>query len=143
MAARTEPLDLDAAARALAISRRTLRRWIRAGAPTVARGGRGRGRRVLLDPAAVRAWRASCAAPATPPAAVLALRLFARTADAIAEAHRMADGPEKRRAGAWMAAAWYAAACAVADELRDVDPDVRDPQVIPEAIARLRKAATA
>ena len=48
----------DAAAR-LGIRPGTLRRWLRQGCPIARRGSRGRGRAVLVDPDAVRAWRAA------------------------------------------------------------------------------------
>ena len=50
----TAALPMDAAAEQLGTTRRTLERWIREGAPVVRRGARGRGRRTLVNPAAIR-----------------------------------------------------------------------------------------
>lgn len=52
-------LPIDDAARQLGVHRRTLTTWIEHGAPVVRQGRRGRGAPTLIDPAAVRAWRAT------------------------------------------------------------------------------------
>lgn len=52
-------LPINEAARQLGVHRRTLTSWIDRGAPVVRQGRRGRGAPTLVDPAAVRAWRAA------------------------------------------------------------------------------------
>jgi hypothetical protein len=47
------------AAARLGVSEKTLRNWLGAGAPQAVRGGRGRGRKAMLDSNAIKAWRAA------------------------------------------------------------------------------------
>lgn len=52
-------LPINEAARQLGVHRRTLTTWINRGAPVASQGRPGRGTPTLVDPAAVRAWRAA------------------------------------------------------------------------------------
>ena len=52
-----KPCGIKEAARLIGCSVTSLRRYIRAGAPVIRHGTRGRGKATLIDPAAVAAWR--------------------------------------------------------------------------------------
>jgi hypothetical protein len=132
-------LPLADAARELGIGESTLRRWLAAGAPAARRGGRGRGRRTLIDPEAVRAWRRQGSADRADLARILAGELPELVGNACAEAYRIA--PDKRN-GAWIAVAgWQMMIGTITDRLRAHDPDLPEINVIPESIERLRKIA--
>lgn len=130
-------LPLPAAARALGVSERQLRRFLRDGAPVARRGGRGRGRATLIDVEAVRAWRAR---PDD------RLRQFAGevpelVAEAAEEAFQLVEGPQKRAAAGILAGAWYVTTTRLLGRLRGDLPDLQDPSAIPPPIERLREIA--
>ena len=131
-------LPLTDAARELRVSPRTLSRWLAAGAPTVARGRRGRGGRALVDPAAVRAWRLSCAATEHADLEALAAEVPEIVANAVAEAFRQCEGVHKRQAAGVLAGAWYLVTVALLDRLRRDVPHLSDPAVLPAQIGHLR-----
>jgi hypothetical protein len=63
-------------------------------------------------------------------------------ADALADALERADGLPKQRIAGWLAGAWYDAAVAAMDHLRQHDPAVPDvTEPLPLAVERLRKIA--
>lgn len=129
-------MPVATAARALGVSESTLRRKIRAGCPVARRGGRGRGKRTLIDPDAVRAWEAGGGDAAL---RELAGRIPEALGDAMFEAFRRA--PDKRN-GAWIAAyGWQLAVYAIHDEIGErIAEDLPTPAV-PETIDRLKKLA--
>lgn len=131
-------LPLPQAAAELRVSPRTLRRWLRQGAPTVARGRRGRGGRALVDPRAIAAWRLSCEAVEHADLEVFAAELPELVADAMLEAFREVDGPHKRAAAGVLAGAWYVVTVRALDRLRRDVPELRDPEVLPAQIGHLR-----
>jgi hypothetical protein len=132
-------LPLVDAACELEASESTLRRWIAEGAPVARRGSRGRGRRMLIDPEAVRAWRRQGDDARSDFVRVLASELPELLGNACADAYRIA--PDKRN-GAWIAVAgWQMVIGAITDRLRADDPDLPEINVIPESIERLRKIA--
>lgn len=137
-------LPIDAAARELGVAPVTLRRWARRGCPHQP-GQRGRGGAALFDPEAIRAWLATSAeAGSAAGRRALALELSSQLPELMAEAVRAAwcqtDGPDKPRMAGAAALAWYAAALAVAERLRDEDDRVPDPHQ-PAAIRYLRQIA--
>ena len=138
-ATKSSALSIPDAARALGVSPRAVRRMVERGAPVARRGGRGRGRATLIDVAALRAWQRPSGRLVAP--VVLARMLPAAIGTAIAAAHREIDGPHKRAAAGVLAGAWYAASCAALDELRRLDADVPEIDVVPDEIARLREIA--
>lgn len=134
-------VDLAVAARELGVAPETVRRWVAAGAPAARRGARGRGRRTLVDPAALAAWRRSCAAEGSNrelDAHRLAADLPNAIADAVDAAFRLAEGPHKRASAGLLAAAWFLSSTAVLDRLRELEPDVAELAVLPEKIRHLR-----
>lgn len=138
-------VSIPDAAAALDVSEATLRRWIAAGAPQARRGGRGRGRAALVDPHAVAAWHRAQGPQARPMDTLetLAADLPDVLAQAAWAAFMECDGPQRRQLAGVLAAAWYLAACAVADRIRRDAPDIADPEHLPEPIERLRKIAHA
>lgn len=131
---------LREAARALAISESSLRRWIARGAPQAKRGGRGRGRSALFDIEAVRAWRRS----QTGASGSDALRCFAGevsqlTANAVAECFVAIEGAHKRACASVLAGAWYVVTSRLLDRLRRDCADIGDVSAIPESVERLRQ----
>jgi hypothetical protein len=132
-------LPLADAARELEVSEGTVRRWLAAGAPAARRGGRGRGRRTLIDPEAVRAWRRQGDDARADLAQALASELPEMVASACVDAYRLA--PDKRGAAFAAVATWQLVTGALVDRLRVEAPALSDPAVIPEAIERLRKIA--
>jgi hypothetical protein len=52
-------VNITDAATACGVNVKTVRRWLREGAPQVQPGRRGRGGQALLDPSAIEAWRAA------------------------------------------------------------------------------------
>ncbi len=131
----TGPLPLAEAARELDVSEATLRRWLTQGAPVASRGRRGRGRAHLIDPTAVRAWRAASDHDARLIEFAGALpELIGR---AMADAFRLHPDKRQRAALAWLACAgWQLATESLADQLGHPGPDA-----IPPEIERLRKIA--
>jgi len=132
-------LPLIVAARELGLRVGTLRRLIRRGAPTVARGSRGRGRVCLVDPADVRAWLGADARDAL--AAEVAAAVPGLLALAADEALRRAEGIDKRALAGILAAHWYTSANAIIDRLRAVAPTVRELEALPPEIERMLKIA--
>lgn len=135
----TQGLPLAAAAQALGIPQGTLRRWMREGCPVAARGRRGRGHAVLLDPAAVRQWRE--AGERERIYLELAGAVPAVLAEAAAESLRQAQGLDKKRLAGTLAASWYLGTTAVLDHMREQCPAVPDVTDVPEQIEQLRKIA--
>lgn len=139
-------LTIEQAAAELGLPPTTVRYWIdRRGCPTVRRGGRGRGNATLIDPAAVRAWMAGRDQPATTAPTSehgMALMYAERVPDLLAEAlynaWRETDGPAKRQLAASVAVAWYQAASAELDRLRNRHPDIPHVTSLPEAIVKLK-----
>ena len=125
-------LPVAAAAAELGVSERQLRRWLRDGAPQARRGGRGRGRAALVDPAAIDAWRRQGEAEAALRA--LAGEVPELVASAVFEAHRMTEGPHKRALAGALSAAWYLATLALLERLGAAGELVE-----PEKIIRLRQ----
>jgi hypothetical protein len=128
--------SIPAAARTLGVSEATLRRWLRVGAPVARRGGRGRGRRTLVDAAAIEAWR-GCG-KASDALVVFAAELPELVADAVHEAFMLTGGPHKRATAGVLAATWYVVTVGILDRLRADVPDLHDPTLVPEKIAHLR-----
>ena len=137
-------VTIGQAALALDLPESTLRFWIdRRGCPVARKGGRGRGRATLVDPVAIRRWmdgRDQPTAPTTEHDVMLAYaeRLPALLADALYNAWRETDGPAKRQLAASVACAWYQAASAELDRLRDLHPDIPHVTTVPEAIVKLK-----
>lgn len=128
------------AAAVLGVSEGTVRRWIAGGAPVARRGGRGRGRVTLLDPAAIEAWRASQGNAGNTEAA---LREFAgRIPELLGEAvYQAFQGAPDKRNGAWVAvAAWQFAVLGIFDALAEELGELPDPPV-PGNVAQLRQVA--
>lgn len=135
----TQGLPLRAAASALGLAQGTLRRWVREGCPVVARGRRGRGHAVLIDPAAVLAWRA--AGERERIYLQLAGAVPVVLAEAAAESLRQSQGLDKKRLAGTLAASWYLGTTAVLDHMREQCPAVPDVTDVPEQIEQLRKIA--
>lgn len=128
-------LPVADAARVLGIRPGTLRRWMREGCPVASRGRRGRGHAVLINPDAVRAWRdADQRAQVLLDLAAEVPRLLALAAE---EAHRQANGVDKRKLGEILAATWFVGASTVLDHLRARCADV--PQISPELPAQIER----
>lgn len=138
----SDGLRVPAAAEVLGISVPTLRRWIARGAPVSRRGRRGRGSATLVDPVAVTAWRGSCDVTDHADLVVLAAELPELVGAAVAEAFHHVDGPHKRACAGVLAGAWYLVVLALLDRLRHDVPDLRDPDVLPASIERLRKISS-
>lgn len=141
MTGASRAVPIAEAARIAGVSPRTLRRWIRAGAPVARRGGRGRGRVTLVCPAAVAAWRRAQRGQTDPGdlLRVLAADLPELLACAVVEAFRAAEGPSKV-ATAWpLADAWYRCTQALLERLRADCLDVPDLAAVPEPISYLVK----
>jgi len=138
-ATKSSALSIPDAARALGVSPRAVRRMVERGAPVARRGGRGRGRATLIDVAALRAWQRPSGRLVAP--VVLARTIPAAIATAIAAAYRDVDRSDKRALAGIFAASWYVASCAALDELRRLDADVPEIDVVPDEIARLREIA--
>lgn len=132
-------LPLPAAAVELGISEPTLRRWMRQGAPVTRQGRRGRGRVALLDPVAVRRWRAPGKAAGID-AQVLAAAIPELVAAATWQAFIAMNGPKRLVAGT-LAATWYDISSALLDHLRESHHDVPEISALPLAIQRLQKIA--
>ena len=130
-------LPVTEAAQALGIRPGTLLRWTREGAPVVQRGRRGRGCALLIDVEAVRRWRGADERDAL--LLALAQALPEVLAGAVEHAHQMTDGPHKRASAGVLAGAWYLAATAVLDRLREQCAAVPEVRTIPAPIERLRK----
>ncbi|MDQ5978256.1 MAG: hypothetical protein QG602_1230 [Verrucomicrobiota bacterium] len=133
-------LPLPAAAVELGISEPTLRRWLRQGAPVTRQGRRGRGRVALVDPVAVRRWRAPGKAAGID-AQVLAAELPELLAAAVWQTFVTITGPHKRPCAGELAAAWFVMTHAALDRLREHDAAVPELAALPESIARLQKIA--
>ncbi len=136
---REQVLTLAAAAAQLRVTRGTLRRWLRNGCPTVARGGRGRGHRTLIDVQHVQAWRALDGRAAL--VLSLAEQLPHVLAEAALQAFQQIEGSDKRRAAGLVAATWYMLASAALDCLREHAPAVREINALPAQIELLQKIA--
>ncbi len=121
-------VSLTDAALQLGISPSTLRRYLRAGAPSVRTGSRGRGRATMVDADAIRQWLDAC--PGERDLLELRSRLPEVLAQAALDAHTLA--PDKRN-GAWIACAVWQSA---------VDSLGLDVDALPAPIKRLRKIAT-
>lgn len=132
-------LTVTEAARALGIKPGTLARWVRDGAPVVQRGRRGRGCALLVDLDAVRRWRGADERDAL--ILELAQALPEVLACAVAEAHRLTDGPHKTAAAGVLAGCWYLSATAVLDLLRKRCASVAEIEALPEQVQRLQKIA--
>lgn len=125
----------------------TVRRWLRAGAPQVRRGRRGRGGGALVSVPALQAWRAGrrepCGASIERERAdlvILAAEVPELLAGAVFEAFCEIEGPRKRLMGEPLALAWYLATTATLDRLRRDCPAVPELQPIPpEKIEYLRR----
>jgi len=136
----TDALPIAAAARALGIRPGTLRRWMREGCPVASRGQRGRGHAVLVDPEAVRTWRAADQRDQV--LLELAGDVPRLLAAAIDDAYRQAQGIDKRKLGEILAATWFVGANALLDHLRARCAAVPQlPPELPAQIDRLRKIA--
>lgn len=131
----TKNLPIGAAAKELHVSVSTLRRMIADGAPVAKRGGRGRGRQALIDPKAIIAWLNSCDGEAA--LYTFSDRVPELLADAIEEAYQAV--PDKRDVPTVLCWVWQFAVSKLIDDLRDKSPEIQDPEVIPESIARIRK----
>lgn len=133
-------MPVATAARALGVSESTLRRKIRDGCPVARRGGRGRGKRTLIDPDAVRAWEASSGGgDADAALRELAGRIPEALGDAMFAAFRAA--PDKRN-GAWIAAyGWQLAVYSLYDEIAAALGEDLPTPAVPETIDRLTKIA--
>lgn len=59
-------------------------------------------------------------------------------ADAMHEAFTLAEGPQKRAMAGFAAGAWYLAATAIVDRLRQDVPDLGEVEIVPAKIGRLR-----
>lgn len=127
------------AARVLGITEYGVRTLVRAGAPVVRLGGKGRGNSLLVDPQALREWQQ--AGPHQRLLLQLASELPHILAAAAERAHHLVeDDPAKPRMAKLLVGAWYLEASAVLDHLRQhcpAVPTVRHPY--PEAIQRLGK----
>ncbi|MGH8063230.1 MAG: hypothetical protein ACREO7_14590, partial [Pseudoxanthomonas sp.] len=132
-------LPVPEAATAMGVRLGTLRRWISQGCPVASRGRRGRGHALLVDPEAVRQWRAAGATDAV--VLELAASLPEVLAAAAVDSWQQAQGVDKRALAAITAAGWFVAANAVADHLRARCPAVPEVSSLPEEIERLRKIA--
>lgn len=130
-------MPVAAAAAVLGVSERQLRRWLRAGCPVARRGGRGRGRAALVDPAAVSAWRRRSSAEDV--LLVLAGEIPELAAAAVAESFRLVEGPHKTACAGPMAGSWYLVCTAILDRLRADAPAVPELRATPEKILRLRQ----
>jgi hypothetical protein len=130
-------LPLRDAARELGVSARQLERDVAAGAPVARRGGRGRGRVTLVDPAAIAAWRSAGA----PTAGLLALsaELPELVANAVDDAFRQTEGPHKAATAGAMAGTWYLVTTAILDRLRREMAEVPELSAVPDKIDRLRR----
>ena len=117
-------LPLDQAALQLGVAPVTLRRWIAQGAPVARAGQRGRGRRALVDPVAIAAWRAAPAAVEGPIAPTLTFkRAEALIAGACAEVYSLAAAaPRDFGAAEVIAALGYRIVVAIAEELGAPEP---------------------
>jgi hypothetical protein len=133
------PLPIPDAARALGLPTATLWQLVRAGCPVARQGGRGRGNRTLVDPAAVTAWKA--AASNEQLLLALAAELPQALAEAMAESHAAATGVAKAPLAGVLAASWYVAATRTLDALRAHSPEIPEIAEIPAPIARLREIA--
>lgn len=132
-------LPIADAAAELGISTPTLKRWIRSGAPVSHRGRRGRGCAARIDPDAVLAWKRGHGGEDA--LTTFASRIPEIVAAAIAEAHRLTDGPHKIACAGVLAACWYLVATGLLDELREAGANVSEPSKLPEQIERLRLIA--
>ncbi len=130
-------LAVPQAAAELRVSVPTVRRWIADGAPVVRRGRRGRGQSTLVNPQAVAAWRASESVSLATAAAGLPDVI----GQALAAALEHSEGLPKQRMAGVLCGAWYLAAVAVMDHLRESDPGIPDVTSVPLSIERLRKIA--
>lgn len=135
-----EAVTIAEAARALRVSVRQLRRYIADGAPQSRVGGRGRGRKALVDVEAIAAWRRSRAASqANDDALVVVAVAFPEIlAAAMHAAFVETDGPHKRATAGVLAGAWYLASTAILDYMRERAPGIPELKVIPEKIEQLR-----
>lgn len=131
-------LPLPAAATELGISVPTLRRWVRAGAPVVQRGRRGRGANTLVNPDDIAAWRGLSTPTDTTALQVFGAQLPQLVATAVAAAYREVEGPHKHLAAGVLAGAWYVVTTQLLDRLRDDVPELSDPQALPPEIDQLR-----
>lgn len=121
------------AAAALDIHPATLRRWIDAGAPVARRGGRGRGKRTLIDVPAVQAWRGQRASDL-----VFASEIPELLAEAAWTAFRLTEGNDKARIAGVLVGTWTVATTTLLDHLRERDSEIPALAVTPEKIERLR-----
>ncbi|KAF1721963.1 terminase small subunit [Pseudoxanthomonas wuyuanensis] len=134
-----EGLPIGTAAQQLGIAPGTLRRWVREGCPVAARGRRGRGHAVLIDPDAVLQWRG--AGERERLLLELAGAIPGLLAEAAVESLRQAEGLDKRRLAGTLAATWYLSTTTLLDHLRMTCPAVPDLAEVPEQIERLKKIA--
>lgn len=135
----TAALPISDAALALGIPQTELRALIAAGAPVAQRGGKGRGNCTLVDPEAVRTWRAASANERL--LQTLAAELPEVLATAMAESHALATGLSKGQLAAVLAGAWYVAATRALDALRAHSSAIPDLSVVPTAVRKLREIA--
>ncbi len=141
-------LPLAGAAAELGIAESTLRDWIRRGAPAARPKQRGRGHRTLVDPEAIRAWRALQGATAAIEPQALAAQLLViaarapdRMGDAVLAQHREMRGPDKKRLAAALAIAGQACIDVVLDLLREQGASIPEPNATPAALAVLAEVA--
>lgn len=113
----------------------TLRRWCRQGMPHQP-GRRGRGHALLVRVADVRAWRQGDA-----DALRLAQLLPARIAAKIASQFDALDYPNRAKDARIWTVAWFCAASAALDALRELDSRVPEISALPPEIERLKKIA--
>lgn len=132
------PLPIEQAAEVLGLSPGQLRRLVAAGAPCARQGQRGRGRVMLVDPQAVRAWTGASARDAL--VLELASLLPEVLARAIEDAFRLTDGPHKRAVAGALVGTWNLANGSLLDVLRELCPSVPEASdQLPGQIEQLKK----
>lgn len=142
-------LPVQLAAQVLNVPTGTLRKWIKHGCPVVQRGRRGRGRMTLIDPAAVRQWRAPGQVERVLAAGILRTNDVLQLAEQVPElvsvgAHSAFNLLRARISDQHLApaliACWYAVTAELLDHLRERCPFVPQPgATVPRFIEALRK----
>ena len=137
---KTRPLPVPEAAAALGVHVATLRRWLSAGAPQARRGRRGNGGGALVDIEAIRAWQRVQAGQGCGGDVLraVAAEIPDILADAMHDAHRLIEGPDKRRAAGYLAAAGLMGAQSVLDRLRREDDSIAELVELPRKLRTLR-----
>jgi len=135
----------DAAA-VLGVKPRTLRRFIRNGAPVVRKGRKGGGQSAtLVNPRAIRAWLAAARDDRADERALreLASKLPHDIAYALDEAWQASEGIDKRKLGGILAATHEVLTARVLASLRHYAPTLpdSDSDTLPEPIRRMALAA--